>query len=772
MAVNIGVNIQRSPNRINQALREAGVNGQYPKLLFNFEDNYYLTNGSSKSLNDAFTFTRNGNATMVDSDGLIKWAPHNLLSYSESFDDASWTKGGITSGGPSVTPDVVASPDGDVTADEIDYTNTTSGQFVRKTISYLGGTFGSISVWAYSPAVGGSPTIRITTNNTVAWGTGVSQSFNLTTGWQLLTLTDVLVTNASTMHVMFGAAKADGTVDTSVFGKVYLWGAHLYRSDLGGMVNNPVRGDSYVPTTSSAVYMPRVGHHKYNGDQWVDKGGLFESEARTNLITYSNDFSSDWTTSSASLTADQLTSPDGQVNASLLAGNGSSSFPTLAYALSISSTTTVTFSFHVKANTADEVFVRFAGTNVNGGTVSVTGFNFATETFDTRTGTAATSSNYEKLANGWYRLSVTVTGDAFTDVSIRPEFNNANTDSVYIYGAQLEAARTPSSYIPTNGASVTRAAESITVPYANLPWPTPTYIGDELIVNGDFSDGTNNWNALFGSISVTNGVLRVSEDGGDASTARTNQTITTEIGKVYLLSVDLVDTNKDFEIYVNTTSNYGGAIVSVAGDNTPQTLTLPFVATATTTFITLGSGDPSAGSYAEYDNVSVREINPLSVSIAMMGEINYSGSGSDSFFQWRLDSNTYINDVFFSDYSFISAQKDGSIYDQVATAPNYFTGDLNEPFDIASRHGSTFINAAVDGIALTANTTPVLLPALSSSDLLLAYDFNGTISEFRIFDRDIGDTGIAEATKPSTEPSLSLTFDGQPSSFTNTGLTL
>jgi len=38
-----------------------------------------------------------------------------------------------------------------------------------------------------------------------------------------------------------------------------VYGAHLYRSDLGGMVDNPDRGDSYVPTTSAAVYMPRRG---------------------------------------------------------------------------------------------------------------------------------------------------------------------------------------------------------------------------------------------------------------------------------------------------------------------------------------------------------------------------------------------------------------------------------------------------------------------------------------------------------------------------------
>jgi hypothetical protein len=35
-----------------------------------------------------------------------------------------------------------------------------------------------------------------------------------------------------------------------------------------------------------------------------------------------------------------------------------------------------------------------------------------------------------------------------------------------------------------------------------------------------------------------------------------------------------------------------------------------------------------------------------------------------------------------------------------------------------------------------------------------------------MWDEDLGDTGIVAATLPSTEPSLSLTFDGSETSFT------
>jgi len=97
---------------------------------------------------------------------------------------------------------------------------------------------------------------------------------------------------------------------------------------------------------------------------------------------------------------------------------------------------------------------------------------------------------------------------------------------------------------------------------------------------------------------------------------------------------------------------------------------------------------------------------------------------------------------------------------EVPSAIDALSPDILVPYNIASRHGSTFINAAVDGVALTANTTPTALPDLSSTDLTLAYDYMGTISEFRVWDRDITDNGLVEATNPSLEPSLSLEFSG------------
>ena len=62
---------------------------------------------------------------------------------------------------------------------------------------------------------------------------------------------------------------------------------------------------------STARYLPRIGHHVYNGSQWVNEGLLHESGARTNLVTYSEDLSnSAWDKSRCSVAADGV-GPDG-----------------------------------------------------------------------------------------------------------------------------------------------------------------------------------------------------------------------------------------------------------------------------------------------------------------------------------------------------------------------------------------------------------------------------------------------------------------------------
>jgi hypothetical protein len=122
------------------------------------------------------------------------------------------------------------------------------------------------------------------------------------------------------------------------------------------------------------------------------------------------------------------------------------------------------------------------------------------------------------------------------------------------------------------------------------------------------------------------------------------------------------------------------------------------------------------------------------------------------FLRWELDTSNRIVCVLTTLGANVGAvdftQRESGTQDRVQeAAPGSYSPGINVPFNIASRHGSTFINGAVDGTALTADLTPTALPDLSATTFNLAPTFNGFIKEFRVWAEDIGDTGISEASQ-------------------------
>jgi hypothetical protein len=525
--------------------------------------------------------------------------------------------------------------------------------------------------------------------------------------------------------------------------------------------NVTVRETTALP--DAARYLARRNHHRWDGSAYVNKGLMLESEARTNLITYSEDFTdASWTLGRAVVALDAV-GPDGVANSAATLTDNSATGSNTSYideTFTVSTSTAYTFSIFAKADQLSDVHLRAIGftTPAEGGVY-----------FDLSAGAVGTedtgyTGNIQNFGNGWYRCSLTFTTDAAdTSGTVRVFIADGEslvvdldgTSSILIYGAQFEAGSTPSSYMPTEGATFTRNAETLSILAADMPdYQTYTVVGPELVTNGGnpFTDTTDFVNTGGGTLEVIDGEL-VFERVSNSFVGYIE--FSTEIGKVYEITatsrlVDGAATSIGWRVLSNAAAS-GANLGEVSGVTTQSTDTIYITASQTTsTFQATVAG--GAGRSA-FESISVQEVNPLAVSIAMKGEITYADNGAGteaSFYNWESDVSNYIEARLVTLSTLTGRvqffQVDAGTTDSVSSANDAYSPNVNVPFSIASRHLENAINGAVDGTALTEDTTPTALPDLSAADFEIAPTFMGTIEYVYIWNEDIADAGLEEVT--------------------------
>ena len=279
---------------IGRALDAYAIAGFSPKLVFDPKAGAYRTGGNASTFAGMIDYTGASNKTMVDSTGALKWAPHNLWPYSDY--NALVSKIGL----PTISP--ADGPEGSGTAYTVEDDNASGYEGITASPATIAGamytfefliekTFGAITAYPLYQVDSGSgiiSTIIDTTAGTLAAvvgaGTRTIESFN-SEFWAVKVVYTATTTTSSKRVDFFPAASTDGIgISSAAVGSARVAALRFYRSDLGGMVDNPDTGDSYVPTTSAARYLSRRNHHVYEGGEWVNAGMLVEPAAATNLL--------------------------------------------------------------------------------------------------------------------------------------------------------------------------------------------------------------------------------------------------------------------------------------------------------------------------------------------------------------------------------------------------------------------------------------------------------------------------------------------------------
>ena len=416
--------------------------------------------------NNLITFSRGSNATVTGSNGLIQWAPNNLLTFSEQFDNSAWQKfGGGVATAPAVTANAGVAPDGTTTADRVQFTlnggTTSTDRSLLSQSATLATSFPyTYSIWVRS--LTGTLSMGIGCDNLVG-----NTPITVTTEWQRFTVSGIAT---GTAGVALLQLRGGQTPVQSNAADVLVWGAQL---ELGSTAT------TYNPTTVK------------------------------NLLGFSEAFdNAAWTKVAASIVTGAQANPvNGLFNAQKFMEDTTNAEHIVRVNIALSTITGTPYGYSVYAKAAGRTQIRVTDNNVVGATFTLTG------TGATSNISGGVTASISPLADGWYRCFISVAAASVNGRLALNLVSSGNTtytgdgnSGVYIYGAQLSDSASLDPYVPTPG-----AAPSSTAFYG------PRF---------DFDPVTRAPRGLLVEEQRTN-LVTYSDQFNDASWAKNNVTVTT-----------------------------------------------------------------------------------------------------------------------------------------------------------------------------------------------------------------------------------------------------
>lgn len=428
----------------------------------------------------ALAFHRTGTATHIGLDGAFKAGPigavnpaavdgqarfglagvgrKNLIGNTHSFEQtASW----ITTNA-SVTVNQDVDPFFQYLADKIVENTNNSSHYLSRSAAETSGATYTFSVYL-KPA--GRTKAFVGIND----GTQFNAFFDLVAGTVTSTPagTTTAITPAPNGYYRCSITRTLAQAGYALFvGPVITSGSLPYQGDGGSGIY--AYGAQFEVGSSPTPYQPMLSGGVVDLANPLNGAGIALEGVGTNLLTYSEQLNQGfWTKSDLTIGADSAVAPDGSTNADKLIETATTNVHAVVKsAQSVSASTYYTFSVWLKAG--ERVWARLYW--YESATVYTASISFASSTITSVSG--GITARIVDSRNGWHRVAITRqtgAGVGLIEVGISPStvdgvsslesYLGDTSKGIYAWGAQLEAGPFATSYIPTSGTTVTRAAD-------------------------------------------------------------------------------------------------------------------------------------------------------------------------------------------------------------------------------------------------------------------------------------------------------------------------
>jgi hypothetical protein len=390
--------------------------------------------------------------------------------------------------------------------------------------------------------------------------------------------------------------------------------------------------------------------------------GTQTAKAEENLLLQSQDFATTWSVARTTVTANTVAAPDGTTTADTLTNTTATGAHQINQgSLSIVSGLTYTATVFAKKNTNDFFQISGGGTALGSGRAN---FNLATGVLGSVD--AGVTAAITDVGNGWYRCTYTITASSSgtanlyfviitsSTAAVFESYTGLGTESVYLWGAQLEQRSAATAYTVTTTQTITNyipVLKTAASGVARFDHKPTTFESLGLLIEEQrtnlltYSEQFDNaaWTKTRSSITANTIVAPDGTLTGDKLVENTDNNthlfnrggITISANTTHTLSIFLKKGERDkfsFSFYNNTvTQQYAGEVDLAAGTITGSALI--GTPTGSASIQSVGNGWYRATISVLLDAVSTTAVVQFNLEDAS-GNTSYTGNGYSGIYIW------------------------------------------------------------------------------------------------------------------------------------------